>query len=397
MSLFKRKNDIWHYCIRMADGERHMRTTGTRDRAKARAIYDRARTEAADIRSGRLKPNHAAIRKAECAPLAASLDAYEAGLIKAGRSPAHIRQTRSKIERTAAATEPPALRAADLGLEHIEEVHKQLHVEGRSRCTMNGYQTACKAFLNWLVDHKRLETNPIRLKKRMKTSDDRRRQRRFAAPQEFDILLKYTRQSAAIRRKMDGKTRAALYRLAGHTGLRANELRSLSRSDFDLPLGLDQDPSVSLRAKGAKNRKESTIPIPPDDAYELHLCGLTKHSARARPFETAKRTADMLRQDMAEARAAWIAAAKPDQRPERESSEFLKPVNARGEHFDFHALRHTFVNLLRLAGVDVKTAQTLARHSDPRLTLNIYSHTTNPEQRAAVVAIAKLGRKEIQP
>ena len=39
---------------------------------------------------------------------------------------------------------------------------------------------------------------------------------------------------------------------------------------------------------------------------------------------------------------------------------------------DFHSLRHTYCQLLVRAGVSLKLAQQLMRHSDPRLTSNIY-------------------------
>jgi len=40
---------------------------------------------------------------------------------------------------------------------------------------------------------------------------------------------------------------------------------------------------------------------------------------------------------------------------------------------DFHALRVTYVTLLVQAGAYVKEAQSLARHSDPKLTMNVYA------------------------
>ena len=43
------------------------------------------------------------------------------------------------------------------------------------------------------------------------------------------------------------------------------------------------------------------------------------------------------------------------------------------EFADFHALRHTFVTALSSAGVGPKERQELARHSDPRLTLGLYT------------------------
>jgi hypothetical protein len=54
------------------------------------------------------------------------------------------------------------------------------------------------------------------------------------------------------------------------------------------------------------------------------------------------------------------------------------------EYADFHALRHTFVSALAAAEVGPKELQTLARHSDPRLTLGLYTHARSAELVKAV-------------
>jgi len=51
---------------------------------------------------------------------------------------------------------------------------------------------------------------------------------------------------------------------------------------------------------------------------------------------------------------------------------------------DFHALRHTFITSLAKADVSPKTAQMLARHSDIRLTMDIYTHVDRDEQAEAI-------------
>ncbi len=45
---------------------------------------------------------------------------------------------------------------------------------------------------------------------------------------------------------------------------------------------------------------------------------------------------------------------------------------------DFHANRHTFITNPGRAGIPLGTAQKLARHSDPKLTGNIYTHLEAP-------------------
>ena len=96
----------------------------------------------------------------------------------------------------------------------------------------------------------------------------------------------------------------------------------------------------------------------------------------------------MIQFDLASARRFWIAETDdPEERRQRETSEFLLYKNKAGLFADFHGLRHTFISNLGKAGVKPKTAQILARHSDIRLTLNIYTHVDQEAQIAAINAL----------
>ena len=59
---------------------------------------------------------------------------------------------------------------------------------------------------------------------------------------------------------------------------------------------------------------------------------------------------------------------------QREQSEFLTYCNADGLYADVHSNRHLFIASLERPGIRPKMAQTLARHSDIRLTLGRYTH-----------------------
>jgi len=61
--------------------------------------------------------------------------------------------------------------------------------------------------------------------------------------------------------------------------------------------------------------------------------------------------------------------------------------DAAGRVLDLHALRHTYGSRLVAAGVDIKTVQTLMRHSSPELTLGIYIHTDKQRLKDAVEAL----------
>jgi integrase len=98
----------------------------------------------------------------------------------------------------------------------------------------------------------------------------------------------------------------------------------------------------------------------------------------------------MMMVDLERAREAWIKEAEKNkkERKRREESDFLTYQDENGMYADFHANRHTFISNLAKSGVSPKVAQTLARHSDINLTMNVYSHVQMEEQAAAAAALA---------
>ena len=102
-------------------------------------------------------------------------------------------------------------------------------------------------------------------------------------------------------------------------------------------------------------------------------------------------TAAMLREDLAAARAAWLATfPEGEQRAEQAKTSFLLAADAAGNVIDFHALRHTCGSLLAASGVNPKVAQTIMRHSDINLTLSRYSHVYAGQEVAAVGGLPDL-------
>jgi len=99
-----------------------------------------------------------------------------------------------------------------------------------------------------------------------------------------------------------------------------------------------------------------------------------------------RRTSKMMKEDLERARAAWIEGAKKNkkERKRREESDYLQYQDEQGLYADFHANRHTFVSNLAKSGVSPKVAQTMARHSDINLAMNVYSHVKMDEQTAAI-------------
>jgi len=108
---------------------------------------------------------------------------------------------------------------------------------------------------------------------------------------------------------------------------------------------------------------------------------------------TTRDTAEMMQRDLDVARKLWIAeGATKREQTKRAKSDFLKYKDSRGKFADFNALRHTFITNLVRAKVDPKTAQTLARHSDIRLTMEVYTHINQQEKSAAINSLPGPGK-----
>lgn len=123
----------------------------------------------------------------------------------------------------------------------------------------------------------------------------------------------------------------------------------------------------------------------------------TKSSSRSQEVTcgTERPTSKLLQRDLVSARKIWIGEAKGDaERKTARKSDFLRYKRSKGFNADFHAMRHTFITNLCRANVSPKTAQALARHSDIRLTMNVYTHIDQAEQATAIGMLKGVGRGE---
>lgn len=194
---------------------------------------------------------------------------------------------------------------------------------------------------------------------------------------------------------IEAKERELLYATAIQTGLRSNELRSLSRGRMFLE---STPPYIVCKAVATKNKNDARQYLLPDLAGELaaHVGKKTpKAPVFAMPHET--QVAKMLRHDLAEARRRWLEAAKADpaERLRREKSDFLQETNHDGERLDFHSLRHTCGAWLAMTGAHPKTIQTVMRHSAITLTMDTYGHLFPGQEAEAVARVQQFfGRSE---
>lgn len=242
--------------------------------------------------------------------------------------------------------------------------------KGISAQTYNFYLGSLKQFCRWMIKDRRATENPVNHLDALNVRTDRRHDRRPFTPDELRILLPATR-SGPVRFKMAGEDRYMLYWLAAETGLRQNELRSLTRASFDL----DTDsPSVTVQASYSKRRRQDTIPLRPEITAALRefLAGKMPAAPAFPTMPERQHVCDMFRLDV---EAAGIAY-----------------VDDSGRYADFHALRHTFISNLAAAGVHPRTAQELARHSDINLTMSRYSHVLRDQMADAIAVLPDLNK-----
>jgi integrase len=162
-----------------------------------------------------------------------------------------------------------------------------------------------------------------------------------------------------------------LYLVTSNTGLRNQELASLTPESFDLD---HQDPTVTVQAGYSKHRRQDVQPIRADlaDLLREYLAGKQAGQCIWSGRWWIK-AAKMMRADLKDARRAWLKEASDDkeERERREKSDFLAYENANGEVFDFYAQRGQMITALEQSGVSLKTLQALARHSRVELRSSI--------------------------
>ena len=216
---------------------------------------------------------------------------------------------------------------------------------------------AAKAFSRWLFANRLTPYDallPVGLPRPAKTTN-----RRAMTDAELTSLLKTT-WAGKTRCGMTGQHRAAAYALAAGTGLRVNEIRTLTPESFVLDGDL---PRVRVEQRHAKNRKTAEQPLYPELAEDLRPWVMqVGPGSRVFPLP-ASGAARLLRADMAAA-----------------------GIDTTG--LDFHALRVTFCTRLARKGVSLQQAQVLMRHSTPVLTAGLYTRLTLQEAAAAVARLA---------
>lgn len=277
-------------------------------------------------------------------------------------------------------------------LEVISEMRQGVEgASGISIQTANHYIQAAKQFSRWMYKNGRHHTDTLSALDPVRPAKGENPKVWEAGPftvEELSALVAFTKKSPT-RFGMTGEARAMLYAVAYETGLRSGECRKITPADVSLvTVGGMTAGRVALHGKHAKNRKNAVQYIQPATWEALSVLFAGKASSDP-IFTMPNRTnvARMLDKDREEARQAWIDAGTEEDQAIRQVSRFLAKTDDAGKVRHFHSLRHTTDTQLLRVGTDLKTAQSVMRHSDPRLTLERYAHASEALRIGAVLSL----------
>lgn len=346
------------------DGRRHFEKGGM-DEESTRRIARRVSEKLELHKAGHLPLDQIVRWAGERKSLEAHLKDFANHLRQLGRTPGYVAGHEQKVRDLFQLAGVRSVQAVTA--DALLKAANKMRAAGTSLQTINHYLAAAKQFTRWLAHPKRrrIAANPLAdALPLFNARTDRRHPRRALTVEEADRLLGAV--AAAGRRRGGVETepadRAMIYRLALETGLRANEIRVLTVSQFVLA---GDQPRVVYDAGDDKAGRGGSLPLRRKFAAELaaHFGGRGRAGGDVAFPRMPEKPVRMLRRDL-----------------KRAGVEYL----TREGYADFHSLRHTCGSWLLAKGVNPKVVQEIMRHSDISLTMNLYGHAFQGDLRKAV-------------
>ena len=294
------------------------------------------------------------VREALNRPLTGLLAEFLADLQAKGRMPGTLRKYGGTLK----------LLFSELGWRDLRGVSSRTFVQWRTQSglsakSVNDVLANAQGFFRWLRQQRHLQDNPLEFVQRIDTRG-RHPCRRALSPKEFATLL-----------QVCPFFRSVVYATALYTGLRRKELNGLPWADFKLDAS---PPHLRVPASISKNRREATLPLHPDLVAMLRQIKPAEVDPTIRPFRHRVPRIETLRKDL---KAAKIPLRDPQ-----------------GRRVDFHSLRMTFGTTMLANGVHPIVVKELMRHSDLKLTTNLY---TDSSQLPLAKGVATLPDLPITP
>lgn len=268
------------------------------------------------------------------------VQAWAGHLESKGCSKHHVKVMMGWVKAWAKETETPT---AAMGTAESAVRWLSAHPKWSAR-TWNYARRAIISFYRWAEDYNKIARSPMRAGLIPKKNEraDRRRVVESMPPEMFGKLL------ASV-----PSTRKAFYLVCAMTGLRWTETSRLLWSNVRLMEG-----TLIVSAGQSKNGREAELPLPETVAEALRKIRPKNVSPSAKVFEgkVCRRTWNL---DLEYAGIGNASTWTP------------------------RCLRLTFGTWLKQSGVDLRDAQRFLRHSDPKLTANLYTDIRMADLRRA--------------
>ncbi len=290
------------------------------------------------------------------APLTAHVAAFVADLERCGRAPKHYELLDMRLRAIATACGWDTL--GKIGPDSMGRYLATLRTAGKAPKTQNEYLAAARGFCNWCVNTRRLAGNPLASVKATENVEKTYQRRALSAEEAMRLV------AAAGSRRL-------VYLLAIYSGLRRSEMRQLQWGD--LRIGQDaKTPYIALRASTTKARRADRLPLREDLAADLRAAMPADAQPTDHVFASMPKM-DTFKRDLAKAGIAHIDSS--------------------GRVVDLHSLRYTCGTMLAKAGVAPRVAMEIMRHTDMRLTMNLYTDPSILNTSAAVDSMPRLDGK----
>lgn len=261
---------------------------------------------------------------------------------------------------------------ADLNdcLAEVEDELIELVKSGLSPKTRDNYLNTLYTFCTYAKSRAFLSDHPLTGINWLRSKPARENRRRDWTRDELLLLLNNTPEYRMI-----------TYETAAFSGFRRGELASLTLDHLDISRNI-----LRLYEGDDKARVAREQPIPAVLAQKLQTFGESGEAIKHYQRATLRRDATMTYPENPLLFVPMHAARMLDE----DLARLGIPKRTAEGKLDVHSLRVAYTNLLVRTGTDFKTAQELARHADPKLTLITYGRAQEETKHATVEAAYQL-------
>ena len=271
----------------------------------------------------------------------------------------------------------------ELDIFEFEKWRTNRQKEGKKASTINRQVTALMAALNWGVERKLIDSNPLNNLKRLKERDSEKKVRYLILDEKTRLLTALDEREAQLRAGRENHNKwlsergketlpllgggfadylKPLVLLAMNTGIRKGDLLALKWGDVSFATK-----TISFLPRKTESEEPQHVPMNPTvvDTLKEWSQQSSDTSPEAYLFPSSKKEGAR----MVSIKRSWNTVLKA----------------AQIDNFRFHDLRHDFASQLVKEGVDLNVVRELLGHADMKMTLR-YAHLA-PESKLKAVEL----------